>query len=118
MALNSIEELVEDIRQGKMVILMDDEDRENEGDLIMAAECCQPEHINFMAKHARGLICMPMSRERCELLKLPLMAPRNGSGFGTKFTVSIEAADRRDHRHLRRRPCAHRASGCRERRQG
>jgi len=75
-ALNSIEELVEDIRQGKMVILMDDEDRENEGDLIMAAECCQPEHINFMAKHARGLICMPMSRERCELLKLPLMAPR------------------------------------------
>ncbi|WP_338742413.1 bifunctional 3,4-dihydroxy-2-butanone-4-phosphate synthase/GTP cyclohydrolase II [Pseudomonas sp. KK18] len=91
MALNSIEELVEDIRQGKMVILMDDEDRENEGDLIMAAECCQPEHINFMAKHARGLICMPMSRERCELLKLPLMAPRNGSGFGTKFTVSIEA---------------------------
>jgi 3,4-dihydroxy 2-butanone 4-phosphate synthase/GTP cyclohydrolase II len=90
-ALNSIEELVEDIRQGKMVILMDDEDRENEGDLIMAAECCKPEHINFMAKHARGLICMPMSRERCELLKLPLMAPRNGSGFGTKFTVSIEA---------------------------
>jgi len=92
-ALNSIEELVEDIRQGKMVILMDDEDRENEGDLIMAAECCQPEHINFMAKHARGLICMPMSRERCELLKLPLMAPRNGSGFGTKFTVSIEARE-------------------------
>ena len=92
MALNSIEELVEDIRQGKMVILMDDEDRENEGDLIMAAECCQAEHINFMARFARGLICMPMSRERCELLKLPLMAPRNGSGFGTKFTVSIEAA--------------------------
>lgn len=91
MALNSIEELVEDIRQGKMVILMDDEDRENEGDIIMAAEACLPEHINFMAKHARGLICMPMSRERCELLKLPLMAPRNGSGFGTKFTVSIEA---------------------------
>ena len=91
MALNSIEELVEDIRQGKMVILMDDEDRENEGDIIMAAEACLPEHINFMAKHARGLICMPMSRERCELLKLPLMAPRNGSGFGTKFTESIEA---------------------------
>ena len=93
MALNSIEELVEDIRQGKMVILMDDEDRENEGDIIMAAECCLPEHINFMAKHARGLICMPMPRERCETLKLPLMAPRNGSGFGTKFTVSIEAAE-------------------------
>jgi len=93
MALNSIDELIEDIRQGKMVILMDDEDRENEGDLIMAAECVQAEHINFMAKYARGLICMPMSRERCETLKLPLMAPRNGSGFGTKFTVSIEAAE-------------------------
>ncbi|WP_137888598.1 bifunctional 3,4-dihydroxy-2-butanone-4-phosphate synthase/GTP cyclohydrolase II [Pseudomonas sp. 2FE] len=92
MALNSIEELLEDIRQSKMVILMDDEDRENEGDLIIASECVRAEHINFMAKHARGLICMPMSRERCELLKLPLMAPRNGSGFGTKFTVSIEAA--------------------------
>ncbi|MBD1553071.1 bifunctional 3,4-dihydroxy-2-butanone-4-phosphate synthase/GTP cyclohydrolase II [Pseudomonas typographi] len=93
MALNTIEELVDDIRQGKMVILMDDEDRENEGDLIMAAECCQAEHINFMARFARGLICMPMARERCETLRLPLMAPRNGSGFGTKFTVSIEAAE-------------------------
>ena len=93
MALNSIKELVEDIRAGKMVILMDDEDRENEGDLIIASECVTAEHINFMAKHARGLICMPMTRERCETLKLPLMAPRNGSGFGTKFTVSIEAAE-------------------------
>ncbi len=92
MALNSVEELIEDIRQGKMVILMDDEDRENEGDLIMASECVRAEHINFMVKHARGLVCMPMTRERCETLKLPLMAPRNGSGFGTKFTVSIEAA--------------------------
>ena len=92
MALNSIEELIEDIRAGKMVILMDDEDRENEGDIIMASEAVQAEHINFMARFARGLICMPMSRERCERLNLPLMAPRNGSGFGTKFTVSIEAA--------------------------
>lgn len=92
MALNSIEELIEDIRAGKMVILMDDEDRENEGDLIIASECVTAEHINFMARFARGLICMPMTRERCETLKLPLMAPRNGSGFGTKFTVSIEAA--------------------------
>ncbi|WP_079204574.1 bifunctional 3,4-dihydroxy-2-butanone-4-phosphate synthase/GTP cyclohydrolase II [Pseudomonas sp. CC6-YY-74] len=92
MALNSIEELVEDIRAGKMVILMDDEDRENEGDLIIASECVGAEHINFMARFARGLICMPMTRERCETLKLPLMSPRNGSGFGTKFTVSIEAA--------------------------
>jgi len=93
MALNTIDELIEDIRQGKMVILMDDEDRENEGDIIMAAECVQGEHINFMARFARGLICMPMSRERCEQLNLPLMAPRNGSGFGTKFTISIEAAE-------------------------
>ena len=92
MALNSIAELIDDIRQGKMVILMDDEDRENEGDLIMAAEFVQAEHINFMARFARGLICLPMTRTRCETLKLPLMAPRNGSGFGTKFTVSIEAA--------------------------
>ncbi|WP_278378400.1 bifunctional 3,4-dihydroxy-2-butanone-4-phosphate synthase/GTP cyclohydrolase II [Stutzerimonas kunmingensis] len=93
MALNTAEELIEDIRAGKMVILMDDEDRENEGDIIVASECVTAEHINFMARFARGLICMPMSRERCELLKLPLMAPRNGSGFGTKFTVSIEAAE-------------------------
>ncbi len=93
MALNTAEELIEDIRAGKMVILMDDEDRENEGDIIIASECVTAEHINFMARFARGLVCMPMTRERCELLKLTLMAPRNGSGFGTKFTVSIEAAE-------------------------
>src|SRR5690554_6015396 len=93
MKLNTVEELLEDIRAGKMVILMDDEDRENEGDLIMAAEACRPEDINFMARYGRGLICMPMSLERCERLKLPLMVHRNGSGFGTKFTVSIEAAE-------------------------
>jgi 3,4-dihydroxy 2-butanone 4-phosphate synthase/GTP cyclohydrolase II len=92
MALNTVEEIIQDIRQGKMVVLMDDEDRENEGDIVMAAECVTAEHINFMAKHARGLICMPMTRERCERLKLPLMVERNVSGFGTKFTVSIEAA--------------------------
>lgn len=92
MALNTIEELIEDIRLGRMVVLMDDEDRENEGDLVMAATHCRPEDINFMAKFGRGLICMPMTRDRCETLKLPLMVQRNGSGFGTKFTVSIEAA--------------------------
>lgn len=92
MALNTIAELIEDIRLGRMVILMDDEDRENEGDLVMAASHCRPEDINFMIKYARGLVCMPMTRERCEQLKLPLMVQRNGSGFGTKFTVSIEAA--------------------------
>lgn len=91
--LARIEDLIEDIRQGKMVILMDDEDRENEGDIIMAAEKVEAEHINFMARHARGLICLPMTRERCERLNLPLMVRDNGSGFGTKFTLSIEAAE-------------------------
>ncbi|MGJ8686586.1 MAG: bifunctional 3,4-dihydroxy-2-butanone-4-phosphate synthase/GTP cyclohydrolase II [Spongiibacteraceae bacterium] len=92
MALSTVEELIQDIRLGKMVILMDDEDRENEGDLVMAAECVKPQDINFMATHGRGLICMPMNRERCEQLNLPLMVDRNACGFGTKFTVSIEAA--------------------------
>ena len=92
MALNTTEEIIQDIRLGKMVILMDDEDRENEGDIVMAAECVTAEHINFMARYACGLICMPMTRERCERLRLPLMVQRNASGFGTKFTVSIEAA--------------------------
>jgi 3,4-dihydroxy 2-butanone 4-phosphate synthase/GTP cyclohydrolase II len=93
MALNSIEEMIADIRQGKMVILMDDEDRENEGDLVMAAEYCTPEAINFMARFGRGLICMPMTRQRCEQLGLPLMVERIASGFGSKFTLSIEATE-------------------------
>ncbi|SDJ95657.1 bifunctional 3,4-dihydroxy-2-butanone-4-phosphate synthase/GTP cyclohydrolase II [Microbulbifer yueqingensis] len=93
MELNTVEELIDDIRQGKMVILMDDEDRENEGDLVMAAEQVRAEDINFMATHARGLICLPMSRERCEQLDLPLMSQDNGAQFSTNFTVSIEAAE-------------------------
>ncbi|MAY38780.1 MULTISPECIES: bifunctional 3,4-dihydroxy-2-butanone-4-phosphate synthase/GTP cyclohydrolase II [Spongiibacter] len=93
MAFSTVEELIQDIRLGKMVILMDDEDRENEGDLVMAAECVRPQDINFMATHGRGLICMPMTRERCEQLALPLMVDRNASGFGTKFTLSIEARE-------------------------
>lgn len=92
MKLNSVEELIEDIRLGKMIVLMDDEDRENEGDIIMASSHCRAEDINFMARFARGLICMPMTRERCRQLDLPLMVQSNGSGYGTKFTVSIEAA--------------------------
>ncbi|MFB9888121.1 bifunctional 3,4-dihydroxy-2-butanone-4-phosphate synthase/GTP cyclohydrolase II [Balneatrix alpica] len=92
MALNTIEEIIEDIHQGKMVILMDDEDRENEGDLILAADKVTPEHINFMAKYARGLICLTLTRERCEYLKLPLMVRDNGTAYSTNFTVSIEAA--------------------------
>ncbi|QJR82113.1 3,4-dihydroxy-2-butanone-4-phosphate synthase [Alteromonas pelagimontana] len=92
MAFNTTAEIIEDIRQGKMVILMDDEDRENEGDLIMAAEHVTPEAINFMATHARGLICLPMTQERCKRLNLPLMVDKNGAQFSTNFTVSIEAA--------------------------
>ncbi|MES2683886.1 MAG: bifunctional 3,4-dihydroxy-2-butanone-4-phosphate synthase/GTP cyclohydrolase II [Pseudomonadota bacterium] len=92
MSLNSAAEIIQDIRLGKMVVLMDDEDRENEGDVVMAAECVTAEHINFMARHACGLICMPMSRARSERLGLRLMVEKNQSGFGTKFTTSIEAA--------------------------
>ncbi|RAU17379.1 3,4-dihydroxy-2-butanone-4-phosphate synthase [Nitrincola tibetensis] len=92
MELNSPEEIIEDIRQGKMVILMDDEDRENEGDLVIAAEKVRPEDINFMATHARGLICLTLTRERCEQLQLPLMVQSNGAQFSTNFTMSIEAA--------------------------
>ncbi len=91
--MNTIEEIIEDIRQGKMVILMDDEDRENEGDLIMAAECVTPEAINFMARYARGLICLPLTLARCEQLRLPLMVAANGDKHATNFTVSIEAAE-------------------------
>jgi len=93
MNLHTPQEIIDDIAQGKMVILMDDEDRENEGDFIMAAEKVTPEAINFMATHGRGLICMPMSAERCEILKLPLMVDKNDAQFTTNFTVSIEAAE-------------------------
>ena len=92
MKLNTVEEIIEDIRQGKMVILMDDEDRENEGDLIVAAECVTTPDINFMATNARGLICLTLTRERCEFLKLPLMVDENNTPYSTNFTVSIEAA--------------------------
>lgn len=92
MQLNTVEELVEDLRKGKMIVLMDDEDRENEGDLIMVAELVRPEDINFMATHARGLICLPLTAERCAQLDLPLMVRDNKSSFTTNFTVSIEAA--------------------------
>lgn len=92
MQLNTPQEIIEDIKLGKMVILMDDEDRENEGDFIMAAEKVTPAAINFMATHGRGLICMPMSKEKCAKLKLPLMVDKNDAQFTTNFTVSIEAA--------------------------
>lgn len=88
---NTIEEALEDIREGRMVILIDDEDRENEGDLTIAAEKVTPEAINFMAKYGRGLICLSLTPERVDFLKLPMMADMNTSRFGTAFTVSIEA---------------------------
>jgi 3,4-dihydroxy 2-butanone 4-phosphate synthase/GTP cyclohydrolase II len=88
---NTIDEAIEDITKGKMVILVDDEDRENEGDLCMAAEKVTPEAINFMAKYGRGLICLSLTPERVEELKLPMMSENNTSSFGTAFTVSIEA---------------------------
>ncbi|OTG86715.1 3,4-dihydroxy-2-butanone-4-phosphate synthase [Acinetobacter sp. ANC 4558] len=92
MPFNTVEELVADIRAGKMVILMDDEDRENEGDLVMAATHVRPEDINFMITHARGLVCLTLSRDRCQQLALPLMVGQNGAQHGTNFTLSIEAA--------------------------
>jgi len=93
MELNTTEEILEDIRLGKMVILMDDEDRENEGDLIMAAEMIRAEDINFMAAHARGLICLTLTEDRCRQLDLPLMVRDNQALHSTNFTVSIEAAE-------------------------
>ena len=93
MELNSIEEIITDIRMGKMVILMDDEDRENEGDLIMASSMVRPEDINFMATHGRGLICLTLTKDRCEQLRLPLMVNDNSDIHGTNFTMSIEAAE-------------------------
>jgi 3,4-dihydroxy 2-butanone 4-phosphate synthase/GTP cyclohydrolase II len=93
MKLDSIEDILADIRAGKMVILMDDEDRENEGDLIMAAEKVRPEDVNFMARYGRGLICLTLTRERCQQLHLPLMVSTTNANHGTNFTLSIEAAE-------------------------
>src|SRR6187455_3799651 len=91
--LNTIDELLEDIRRGRMVIVMDDEDRENEGDLVMAAECVRPEDVNFMARYGRGLICLTLTRDRCRQLRLPLMVSETDVDRRTNFTVSIEAAE-------------------------
>src|SRR6201986_267638 len=86
----TVEEAVEEIRQGRMIVLVDDEDRENEGDLTLAAEKITPEAINFMAKYARGLICLPLTEDRCDVLHLPLMSPINTSVHGTAFTEAID----------------------------
>ena len=87
----TVEQAIEEIAAGKMVILVDDEDRENEGDLTMAAEKITPEAINFMAKYGRGLICLSLTSEKCDQLDLPMMVKNNTSPFETGFTVSIEA---------------------------
>jgi 3,4-dihydroxy 2-butanone 4-phosphate synthase / GTP cyclohydrolase II len=92
-AISPVEDIVADMRAGRMVILVDEEDRENEGDLVLAADHVTPEAINFMARFGRGLICLTLTRERCEQLKLPPMVARNGDKKGTAFTVSIEAAE-------------------------
>ena len=93
MAISPVPELVAELAAGRMVILVDEEDRENEGDLVLAAEHVSPEAINFMARFGRGLICLTLSRERCERLQLPPMTLRNSGRHGTPFTVSIEAAE-------------------------
>jgi 3,4-dihydroxy 2-butanone 4-phosphate synthase/GTP cyclohydrolase II len=92
MNLNTTEEIIADLRHGKMVIIMDDEDRENEGDLLLAADRVTPEAINFMAKYGRGLICLTLTKERCQRLRLPLMVMENQAPHSTAFTLSIEAA--------------------------
>ncbi len=93
MSLNTTSELIEDIRNGRMVILMDDEDRENEGDLVIAASSVRSEDINFMARYGRGLICLTLTGEHCRKLNLPLMTSQSNANFATNFTVSIEAAE-------------------------
>jgi 3,4-dihydroxy 2-butanone 4-phosphate synthase/GTP cyclohydrolase II len=94
MGLSTIPEAIEDIKEGKFVIIVDDEDRENEGDLSIAAEKVTPEAINFMAKHARGLICMPVNGKRLDELRIPMMVQHNTAKYGTAFTVSVEAKHR------------------------
>ncbi len=92
-AISPVADIVADMRAGRMVILVDEEDRENEGDLVLAADHVTPETINFMARFGRGLICLTLTKERCERLQLPPMVPRNGTKMGTAFTISIEAAE-------------------------
>ena len=109
--LNTIEEAIEDFRQGKIVIVVDDEDRENEGDFIIAAEKVTPEIVNFMLKNGRGVLCAPLSEERRAQLELNMMEPNNTSLLGTPFTVTVdllgEGALRAFRSTTARRPCGH-----------
>ena len=97
--MNTIEQLLAELAAGRMVVVMDDEDRENEGDLLMVASCVRPEDVNFMARYGRGLICLTLTRQRCRELRLPLMVTGDGDHHGTSFTVSIGPRGR-DHRDL------------------
>lgn len=90
-AFSTVEEAIEDVRQGKLIVIVDDEDRENEGDLMVASDLVTPEAINFMAKYGRGLICLTLTEERTRELGLPMMVDDNQSRFGTPFTISIDA---------------------------
>src|SRR4051812_46085397 len=93
MSISTTQEIISELRAGRMVILVDEEDRENEGDLVLAAEFVTPEAINFMAKFGRGLVCLTLTEERCSQLNLSMMTSNNGTSYGTNFTVSIEAAE-------------------------
>ena len=93
MSISTTLEIVAELRAGRMVVLVDEEDRENEGDLVLAADFVTPDAINFMAKYGRGLVCLTLTEERCDLLNLSMMTTRNGTSYGTNFTVSIEAAE-------------------------
>jgi len=105
--LATTEEIIAELRAGRMVILVDEEDRENEGDLVLAADHVTAEAVNFMAKYGRGLICLTLTRERCQQLNLPLMVRDNGTSMGTNFTVSIEAAAVVPTGFSAADPCAH-----------
>ena len=108
--MSPIEEIIEEARQGRMFILVDDEDRENEGDLVIPAQMATADAVNFMARYGRGLICLSMTKERIAQLGLKLMAQDNASRHQTAFTVSHRGPRRGDHRHFRRRPRPHRRS--------
>ena len=105
MPLATMEEALEDLRNGRFLVVVDDENRENEGDLILAAEKATPEAVNFMAYHARGLVCMPVTGERLDELNIPLMVDASNSAkHGTAFTVSIDYKKGHHYRHIRPRP--------------
>lgn len=104
--LSSIEDAIKDFKEGKFVIVVDDEDRENEGDLIMAAEMITPEKVNFMLKNARGVLCVPITLSRAEELDLPHQVSDNTSMLGTPFTVTVDKLERMHHWCVCHRPCS------------